>query len=859
MNHHIWNINRHIWKDKTTRFLLISLIMVVVLCIFVFTFLAVHMNHKSIETINDVGTFYMSSTTQQISMHFETTINLRLSQLSALVETISSERLGDGESLFDTLTYHAKAREFESLALYSENGVFQEIYGGQMQVIDQGPFLASLLADDDKVAVGLDADGNKIVLFGVSCAYPMEGGETCTALVAGLPVSYISDTLALEENEDKVYSYIIREDGSFVIRYAVENFDNYFDRARAVYDNVNGKMSENYIEELKQAMQKGENYTSEFVYRGERRLLYCTSLVSSEWYLITFMPYGHLDATMRSFAQQWIWLSLSGGAVILLVLMLVFVGYFRLTRKQLAELTKARKTAERASRAKSEFLSNMSHDIRTPMNAIIGMTSIAIANIEDQQQVRHCLKKITLSSKHLLGLINDVLDMSKIESGKMTLNVERLSLRELMDSIVSIAQPQINAKKQQFQVRIHDIIAENVYCDNVRLNQVLLNFLSNAIKFTPDGGSIQLALSQSASPQGDGYVRVYLQVRDTGIGMPPEFKDKIFEAFSREDNMRVHHTEGSGLGMAISKYIIDAMGGSIEVDSEQGVGTEFRVTLDLEKAEAQEPDMILPAWNMLVVDDDRELCESTVASLESIGIHAAWALCGEDAIEMAERRHQRGDDYQIILLDWKLPTISGIETARRIRRSLGDDVPILLISAYDWSEIEAEARAAGINGFISKPLFRSTLFYGLKQFADSEEMIARAQEEEDHVLSGKRILLAEDNELNWEIAYELLSELGPELEWAENGKICAEKFSQSPEGYYDAILMDIRMPVMTGYEATRAIRAMERGDRNIPIIAMTADAFAEDAKKCMDCGMNAHTAKPIDVREIARILKKYLL
>lgn len=852
-------MNHRLWKDKTTRFLLVSLIMVVILCVLVFSFLAVYMNHKSIKTINDVGTFYMTSTSKQISMHFETTINLRLSQLAALVKTISSDRDSNGESFLDTLSYHAKARGFESLALYSDSGVFQEIYGGQMKVIDQEPFLSSLRAGNSKVAVGLDKSGNKIVLFGVSCAYPMEDGGKCTALVAGLPVSYIGDTLALEKNDDNVYSYIIRGDGSFVIRYAVENYDNYFERIRMFYDDVNGKTAEIYLEELKQAIQTGEDYTTEFMIRGERRRLYCTKLVSSEWYLITFMPYESLDVTMQSFTQQWIWLSLSGGAIILLALMLVFVKYFRLTHRQLNELTEARKAAEQASRAKSEFLSNMSHDIRTPMNAIIGMTSIAVTNIENPQQIRHCLQKIALSSKHLLGLINDVLDMSKIESGKMTMNMEWVSLQEVMDGIVSIAQPQINAKKQQFHVHIHDIISENVYCDSVRLNQVLLNLISNAIKFTPDGGSIWITLCQEASPKGEGYVRVRIQVRDTGIGMPPEFKDKIFESFSREDNARVHHTEGSGLGMAISKYIVDAMGGTIEVESEQGVGTEFQIILDLEKAEAQELDMILPDWNMLVVDDDRELCESTVAALESIGIRAEWTLCGEDAVKMAERRHERGDDYQIILLDWKLPTINGIETARRIRHSLGDDVPILLISAYDWSEIEEEAREVGINGFISKPLFRSTLFHGLKQFAHMDEMSSHMPEEEERTLCGKRILLSEDNELNWEIAHDLLSELGLELEWAENGKICVEKFSQSPEGFYDAILMDIRMPVMNGYEATRAIRAMERGDCNIPIIAMTADAFVEDAQKCLECGMNAHAAKPIDVREISRMLQKYLL
>lgn len=846
-------------KDKTTRFLVASLLSVAILCVCVFSFLAVYMNNKSISTINDVGRFYLESMSQQISMHFETTVSLRLSQLEALVKTNPPES-ADGSSVFlSSLERNAKARGFDSLALYSDDGEFQEIYGGAVSIVDREPFINSLSSGGKKIAVGTDESGNKIVLFGVASVYPMQNGKNCIALVAGLPVSYISDTLSLEENENQIYSFIIRRDGSFVIRNAAEYRNNYFERARALYNDVGGMTADEYINELTAAMDKNDDYATEFTINNERRLLHSTKLDCSEWYLITFMPYGKLNGTIHSFTSQWIWLSLLGASIILLALILVFAKYFSLTRKQLTELENTRREAERASKAKSEFLSNMSHDIRTPMNAIIGMTAIAAANINDTQQVQNCLKKITLSGKHLLGLINDVLDMSKIESGKMTLNMEQISLREVMDGIVSIIQPQIKAKNQLFNVYIHDISVENVYCDSVRLNQVLLNFLSNAVKFTPEGGSIEVALHEEESPKGNDYVRVRLHVTDSGIGMSPEFTKRIFESFVREDNTRVHKTEGTGLGMAISKYIIDAMQGTVEVDSEQGRGTQFRVTLDLEKADIQEEDMVLPPWNMLVVDDDRELCESTVMSLKSIGVRAEWALNGESAVKMVAERHSRHDDYEVIMLDWRLPGIDGIETARRIRQNTGDAVPILLISAYDWSEIESEARDAGINGFISKPLFKSTLFYGLSQFTEADNTAAEKQNDSGGRLKGKHILLAEDNELNWEIAHDLLtSEIGLELDWAENGKICAEKFEQSSEGFYDAVLMDIRMPVMTGYEATEAIRSADRSDSDIPIIAMTADAFAEDVKRCLDCGMNAHVSKPIDTGEIASLLEKLI-
>ena len=571
------------------------------------------------------------------------------------------------------------------------------------------------------------------------------------------------------------------------------------------------------------------------------------------------MPYSVLSGTIDRLSSQRMVMTLLACASVLMILTLIFRWYFSITRSQLHELEEARQVALEASRAKSEFLANMSHDIRTPMNAIVGMTAIATAHIDDREQVQNCLRKITLSSKHLLGLINDVLDMSKIESGKLTLTTEQISLKEVVEGIVNIMQPQVKSKKQTFDIHVENILTENVWCDGVRLNQVLLNLLSNATKYTPEGGSIQLSLSEEKSPKGEDYVRIYIKVKDNGIGMSPDFLKKIYESYSRADETRIHKTEGAGLGMAITKYIVDAMKGTIDIKSEPDKGSEFFLTFDFEKAAAVEMDMVLPSWNMLVVDDDELLGKAAMDVLKSIGIKAEWALSGEKAIELVIQHHKKRDDYQIILLDWKLPGMNGIQAAKEIRRNLGDEVPILLISAYDWSEFEAEAREAGISGFISKPLFKSTLYHALCQYMDIET--DHGQKLNPNIdLSGCRILLAEDNELNWEIASELLSDLGVELDWAEDGQICLDMFQSSPAGYYDAILMDIRMPHVTGYEAAKIIRGLNHPDAlSIPIIAMSADAFSDDIQRCLEAGMNAHIAKPIDVKELKRLLKRYLI
>ena len=654
-----------------------------------------------------------------------------------------------------------------------------------------------------------------------------------------------------------MYAHIIREDGTFVIRDKDIEYADYQGYVRALYAD-DTEAVDLYIEDLLKTLKEGRDYFAILEFGGGRLQVITVALPNSEWNLVIVLPFGVLNESVQSLNEERTIATLLACGAILLMLLLIFFQYYRISIRQINELNEARKTAEEATKAKSEFLSNMSHDIRTPMNAIVGMTAIATTHIDDRDQVQNCLKKIALSGKHLLGLINDVLDMAKIESGKMTLTVDMVSLREVIEAVVGIVQPQVKGKNQSFEVHIDHILCEDVYCDSVRLNQVLLNLLSNSVKYTQEGGCIRLTLYEEESPQGEDYVRTHILVKDNGIGMSPEFMAKIFDSYSRADSKRVHKTEGAGLGMAITKYIIDVMGGMIEVESELGRGSQFHVTLDLERATVKEVDMVLPAWKMLVVDDDEALCRMAVDALESIGIQADWTLSGEKALRLVHEHHAKRDDYQIILLDWKLPGMDGIQLAREIRRSLGDSVPIILISAYDWSDFEAEARTAGINGFIAKPLFKSTLFYGLKKYM-GVDTDGEAERNNHPDLSGHRVLVAEDNSLNWEVLHELLSDVGLELEWAENGKLCLDKFEQSEAGYYEAILMDVRMPVMTGYEATESIRALEREDaRTIPIIAMTADAFSEDIQHCLESGMNAHTAKPVNIDELLMLLKRFM-
>jgi len=531
--------------------------------------------------------------------------------------------------------------------------------------------------------------------------------------------------------------------------------------------------------------------------------------------------------------------------------------------EQQQALRAAYEAANHASAAKSSFLANMSHDIRTPMNGIIGMTAIAGAHLDDKERVADCLSKIMVASKHLLGLLNEVLDMGKIESGKIELQDEEFSLSDLVDDLISIVKPQIDAKHHEFCVSVRGIEHEKVIGDSQRIQQVFLNLLSNAIKYTPEGGKVQLILSEKPFHRKDvGCYEIVFE--DNGIGMSKEFLERLFDPFFRAEDSRVAKIQGTGLGMTITRNIVQLMNGRIDVKSEPDKGTRFTVTIFLKLQEGEEFVSCdkLADLPILVVDDDEAACESTCEMLNDLGMLGEYVLRGEDAVTCVVARHEADDDFFAVILDWKMPGMDGIEVTREIRRQVGEDVPIIIISAYDWSDIEVSARAAGANAFLSKPLFKSKMVYLFKEILGNKEHLSSFSAlqaiRKDH-FSGKRALLVEDNELNAEIAGEILGMAGLEIEYAKDGKEALDKMAGAESGYYGIVFMDIQMPIMDGYEATRAIRSLP-GDypRRVPIIAMTANAFMGDVQACKAAGMDEHIAKPLDIDHLFKVLNQWL-
>ena len=517
--------------------------------------------------------------------------------------------------------------------------------------------------------------------------------------------------------------------------------------------------------------------------------------------------------------------------------------------------------ANRASKAKSVFLSNMSHDIRTPMNAIVGFTALAMTHIENRVQVEEYLKKIMGSGEHLLSLINDVLDMSRIESGKMYLDEKPCRLPDILHGLRNIVQADIRAKEMDFYIDTVDVLDEDIFCDKLRLNQVLLNLLSNAIKYTGAGGTVSMRISEKPGAPV-GYANYVFVIKDTGIGMSEEFVYHIFEPFEREKNTTLSGIQGTGLGMAITKNIVDMMNGTIEVKSKQGVGTEFTVSFTFQLNAGEKEPLDIPELKncrALVVDDDFNTCDSVSYMLGQMGMQAEWTLSGKEAVLRTRQAVTRGNEYRVYIIDWLLPDMNGVEVTRRIRKETGGDAPVIVLTAYDWSDIEDEAKEAGVIAFCSKPLFMSELRSCLRSIVSVEGDEETGNDTQQVSFRPGRILLAEDNELNQEIAVEILGDAGFTTEIAGNGKIAVEMLKNSGPDYYQVVLMDVQMPVMNGYEAVREIRNLsDKKLSRIPVLAMTANVFEEDRQEALRCGMNGHIAKPLDVKVLFETLNRVL-
>ena len=541
-----------------------------------------------------------------------------------------------------------------------------------------------------------------------------------------------------------------------------------------------------------------------------------------------------------------------------ITILLIFVN------NQQRLLQKKTQDAEAAVRAKSEFLSHMSHDIRTPINGMMGMLDIAQAHLNNPEKMDLCLSKMRGAADQLLSLINDVLDMSKIESGKMNLNDEEFKLSELFMDILDMVRPQAAKMHHDLRVRLLDVEHEEVIGDRMRIQQAFVNIIGNAIKYTPKGGKIAIPVSEKRSRNLKASFYKF-DFKDNGIGMSEEYITHIFEPFSRAEDSRVNRIQGTGLGMPITRNILRMMNGDLQVKSELGKGSVFTATMLLKLQDTETVDVSeLHGLSVLVVDDDRISCESMCDMLDGIGMKSEWTSSGREAVEKIVKKHEKEDDYFAVIVDWQMPEMNGVDTAKAIRKNIGGNLPIIVMSAYDWSDIEYEAKAAGINAFLTKPIFRLNIINMFKHFVNGEfdnniQQKTIVSEVDGCDFSGKRVLLVEDNMINREIAIEILKTTNIEVEEAENGKIAVEQFEKNGAGYYDIILMDIQMPVMNGYEATEKIRSLKREDaKYVPIIAMTANAFTEDVVNAKNAGMNEHIPKPIDLNKFIRTLKRWI-
>jgi signal transduction histidine kinase/CheY-like chemotaxis protein len=881
---------------KELKTIISGLVFILLLAAAVFALLSRYMGAQTEKDVSEIAHVHLDDISELESDRFNTIVHLRFRQIDELLRELARHgAFSEHEKAVDVLRRFAEFQAVENCTLVSASGELETVFGEPVKRLGDEAFLYENLHAGRRIVTDAWTESMHVSVYASPVRLPMASGRTSVGMLWCKSIALFKDMLYINREGGRVKYRLIRRDSSYVIDAGVPGDRNYFEHLRK-HEAPDGSSPENLVAMFRQAVSSNEVFTLNSRHIdpelgiGESHCMRAVPLKESNWYLVSVAPYDVFDDVIEDMS-----LSRFRATIVAVVCMgagvfAVFLIYMFMTMRQIADLEgaklatehalqdsqaavakeeaanakalaaqkeaeAAKDRAEQASRAKSEFLSSMSHDIRTPMNAIVGLTSIARAHMDDSARVDDCLKKITASSRQLLGLINDILDMSKIESGKLSLKPETLSLRETLETLCDIVRPQIAGNGQNFDVFVFSMLSEQVVCDGVHLSQVLLNFLSNAMKYTPAGGSIELELWQEPSGKGPDWTDTHFVVRDTGMGMTEEFQKKLFMAFEREDSRRVQRIQGTGLGLAIAKHIVDAMEGTIEVQSAPGNGTSFHLRLDLERVHGSSDDLKLPPWTVLVVDDSRDLCRSVEASLAEMGARPQTCTSGEAAVDLAAKAHAAGEDFFAAIIDYRMPDMNGVQTAVKIREATGGKVPELLVSAYDWSDIEEDAKEADIAGFIPKPLFKSTLHRALTRLAGDGSCAGRGAEEAHPSLKGMHVLLAEDQPINADIATAILEDAGCTVAWAEDGVVARKLFAESDPGHFEAILMDLRMPHMGGLEATKAIRAMNRADAGtVPIIALTADAFAEDAQRCRSAGMNAHMTKPLDAKELTRLL-----
>jgi signal transduction histidine kinase/CheY-like chemotaxis protein len=661
-------------------------------------------------------------------------------------------------------------------------------------------------------------------------------------LMRVIPIDVLSSKWVFpsEKYSDAQISIIDRK-GNYIIKGKSFKNSNFFE----FYKSYNQVTKDNY-EKLQSEIHETGMITMQNS-KGEKALIVHVPVNTSfDWTLLTYIPMT--DITKNNI--DWLLVIVVSLCLIVLLVFDILV-IMRFNRK----LIIAAEEADSANKAKTDFLSTMSHDIRTPMNAIIGLTTIAEKNVNDSISVQDNLHKIKLASNHLLTLINDILDISKVERGNISLSPVTFSIVDSAENLVNISQPTVRQKNIDFRFRSKNIQYEYLFADQLRMNQIFINILSNALKYTPANKQVYVDLKQFPSEK-KGFVKLEYKVSDTGIGMTKSFMEVMYEPFIRQTDSRINTIQGTGLGLAITKKMVDMMGGKIECESKEGVGTTFTVTLDVEISSKEQTEQKLPPLEVLIIDDDEVLLETASDTLKALGTNPEISESGEDALKKLQSKKEVGKSYDVIILDWKMPGSDGVELTKKIRKIAGNNISILLVSAYDWTQIEEDAKKAGIDGFISKPLFRSSLFKKISEMLGLKENTT-SQEEKDSDLADMKILVVEDMDVNWEVISTLLDMYGIKCHRAENGKIALNMLKDIQPAEYDVVFMDIQMPVMNGLEATREIRKLDNPyAAGIPIIAMTADAFSENVAECLEAGMNGHIAKPIDINNVIKELKK---